>query len=312
LRIVFMGSPKPVVPVLESLLSNGHEALAVYTPPDRPAGRGRSTQAPALKQAALRLGLPVVQVDSLRSAETIRQVLALGAEALVVAAFGYIVPTELLAPFPFGCLNIHPSLLPKYRGAAPVAAAILAGDEYAGVSVMRLEEGLDSGPIFAQAQLPISEADTAGSLTERLFRIGGGLLLEVLAELPRGRQPRPQGEAGVSFAPELKKAAGKIDWNLSAEAIGRRVRAFQPWPGAYTSWQNRQIKILEASPLQSALSLHPGQVAALPDGLTDSGLAIGTGSGVLAILRLQMEGKRPLSGEEFLRGQKAIAGAILS
>jgi methionyl-tRNA formyltransferase len=314
MRIVFMGSPQAAVPVLELLVSNQHQVLAVYTPPDREAGRGRNPLPPPVKEAALGLGLQVVQIANFKGPDPIRQLAGFEAEAIVVAAFGALLPAEVLEICPFGCLNIHPSLLPRYRGAAPVAAAILAGDEFAGVSVMRLDAGLDSGPIFSQGQVSISSEDSAGGLTERLFQVGGRMLLEVLAELPQGKlRARSQGSDGVSYAPELKKEAGKIDWSLPAVEIWRRVRAFQPWPGAYASWEGKQIKVLEALPVESRLSAIKGEVVALPPAHPyRAAVGVGTGQGILAILKLQMEGKRPMSGEEFRRGQRDFQGAILS
>jgi methionyl-tRNA formyltransferase len=309
-----MGSPQAAVPVLELLVFNQHQILAVYTPPDRPAGRGRNPLPPPIKEAALNLGLPVVQIPSLKHPETIRRLADFQAEAIVVAAFGYLLPPQVLEMPPFGCLNIHPSLLPKYRGASPVAAAILAGDDFAGVSVMRLDAGLDSGPLFYQGQIGISPLDSAGSLTGRLFQSGARMLLEVLAELPlKTIGAKPQNSLGISYSPELDKEAGKIDWNLPAEEIWRRVRAFQPWPGAYTFWQGKRIEIIEASPIMAAGTAGIGRTVALPardsQGLL---IGVGTGKGVLAILELQMEGKRPMTGEEFLRGQRSFEGAILA
>ncbi len=232
MRIVFMGSPEPVVPVLESLVANRHDVAAVFTLPDRPAGRGRAEVAPPIKEAALRLGLAVRQVSSLKGDEIWRQLEELRAEALVLAAFGLMVPPAVLELGRYGCLNVHPSLLPRYRGAAPVAAALLAGDDFAGVSVMKLDAGLDSGPLLAQSQVAISPLDTTGSLTTRLFRVGAGMLLEVLAQLPGGHLlPRPQASDGISYSHEVEKADGKIDWMLPAETISRRVRAFSPGRG---------------------------------------------------------------------------------
>ena len=314
MRIVFMGSPEPVVPVLESLVANRHDIAAVFTLPDRPAGRGRIEMAPPVKEAALRLGLAVRQVSTLKGDEILLQLKELGADAVVLAAFGLLVPPPALELCRYGCLNIHPSLLPRYRGAAPVAAAILAGDDFAGVSVMRLDAGLDSGPLLAQSQVAISPFDTTGSLTARLFRVGAGMLLEVLAQLPGGNlRPRPQDPDGISYSHEVEKAAGKIDWTLPAESISRRVRAFQPWPGAFVLWQGRMVKIIEAMPLASEVEVGPGRVISLAQsGSSRPLLAVGTGRGLLEITRLQIEGKRPLSGEEFLRGQKEFEGAVLA
>jgi methionyl-tRNA formyltransferase len=313
LRLVFMGSPEPAVPVLDLLFANGHQVLAVYTPPDRPAGRGRNMQASPVRLAALALGLPAIQVSSLKQTETLNQLAGFQADAIIVAAFGYLLPPAVLDMCPFGCLNIHPSLLPQYRGASPVTAAILSGENFAGVSIIRLDPGLDSGPLVAQSQVSISDLDTTGNLTERLFQVGGRMLLEVLAELTRGKlEPVPQDSGGVSYSSEIDKEAGKIDWGLTAREIWRRVRAYQPWPGAYTLWRGRQLKIIEAEPVTSAESIEKGLALTSPgqDPKTAT-LAIATGQGILKITRLQIEGKRIMSGEEFLRGYKEILGSKL-
>jgi methionyl-tRNA formyltransferase len=313
LRLIFMGSPEPAVPVLELLFDSGHQVMAVYTPPDRPAGRGRNMQASPVRMAALSLGLPAIQVSSLKQTETLDQLAAFKADAIIVAAFGYLLPTAVLDMCPFGCLNIHPSLLPKYRGASPVASAILSGENFAGVSIIRLDPGLDSGPLVAQSQVSISDLDTTGSLTGRLFQVGGRMLLEVLTELTRGKlEPVQQDSDGVLYSSEIDKEAGKIDWGLTAGDIWRRVRAYQPWPGAYTLWHGRQLKIIEAQPVISVAAVEKGVALPLPgqDPKT-AALVIGAGQGVLKIVRLQIEGKRIMSGEEFLRGYREILGSKL-
>jgi methionyl-tRNA formyltransferase len=221
----------------------------------------------------------------------------------------------------YGCINIHPSLLPKYRGASPVQAAILAGDVFAGVSVMLLDAGWDTGPVFCRAQVPILPQDTTASLSPRLFQAGSGLLLEVLASLPSGkRSPVPQNAAEATYFPEIKREEGKIDWRLSAPEIWRRVRAYQPWPETYTFWQGKQLKIQDAAPLTSGISAdllpgsaEPGRVVALPAEVAHSGaaLGVGTGQGVLAVSRLQIEGKQAMSAKQFVRGQRDFIGSLL-
>jgi methionyl-tRNA formyltransferase len=314
LRLVFMGSPEFAVAPLQLLILNGHEIAAVYTRPDKPAGRGREPAAPPVKNAALSLNLPVIQVPGLRKPEAIEQLARLKPEAIVVAAYGQILPQAVLDVPCYGCLNIHPSLLPQYRGASPVTAAILAGDEFAGVSVMRLDAGMDTGPVFARAQIPVLSQDTAGSLTPRLFQIGAGVLLEVLAALPGGKLlPRPQKEAGASYTRELTKEAGQIDWRLTAAEIWRCVRAYQPWPEAYTFWQGKQLKIIEAVPLPAEQAPEIGQVAALlpPQTSTGAAFGVGTGGGVLGVLKVQIEGKRAMAAGEFLHGQRDFIGTTL-
>jgi methionyl-tRNA formyltransferase len=313
-RIVFMGSPEYAVAPLRQLLRDGHEIAAVYTRPDKPAGRGLEPLAPPLKKAALDFNLRVVQVPGFKQPEAVVQLAGLQPQAIVVAAFGQILPQAVLDIPEHGCLNIHPSLLPKYRGASPVPAAILAGDDYAGVSVMRLDAGMDTGPVFSRAQIPILPWDTAGSLTGKLFQIGSYMLTSIVADLLRGkRQPLAQNEAEATYTREISREEGRIDWTLSAQEIGRRVRAYQPWPEAYTSWRGKQLKIIEAVPLAADTACEPGCLVSLPavPGQTGAAFGAGTGSGVLGILKVQIEGKRAMPAGEFLRGQRDLIGSRL-
>ncbi len=314
MRIVFMGSPELAVIPLQALILNGHVIIAVYTRPDKPAGRGREPLATPVKKAALELNLPVVQAASLKNPQAAEQLAGLKPDAVVVAAYGQILPQAVLDIPRFGCINIHPSLLPKYRGASPVQAAILSGDDFAGVSVMRLDAGWDTGPIFCRAQIPILSQDTTASLSPRLFQAGSSMLLEVLASLPAGkRTAAPQNEAEASYFPEITKEEGRVDWRLPAVDIWRRVRAFQPWPEAYTSWQGKQLKILEAAPVPDIESPGPGRVVALPAELRDSGTSfgVGAGKGILGLVKVQLEGKRAMAADEFFRGQRDAAGSLL-
>ncbi|MBP1707362.1 MAG: fmt [Chloroflexi bacterium] len=314
MRLVFMGSPEFAIPALQLLLINGHRLAAVYTRPDKPAGRGRAMIAPPVKAAALSWDLPVIQVSGFKKPEAVEQLAGLKPEAVVVAAFGQILPPAVLEIPSYGCLNIHPSLLPKYRGPAPVVATILAGDEMAGVSVMRLDAGMDTGPIFSQAQVPVLAQDTASSLTARLFQIGARMLLEVLAFLPSGSLiPEPQNAAAASYSREITREDGRIDWKLTTREIWRRVRAYQPWPEAYTTWRGKQLKIIGAWPLERRASAGPGRVVSLEptEGGLKASFGVGTGDGVLGVLKVQFEGKRALSAEEFLRGQRDFLGTTL-
>jgi len=313
LRIVFMGTPGFAVPPLEHLILNGHQVAAVYTPPERPAGRGRSLVYSPVKQAAHTWGLPVVQPARLKQAE-VAALAELAPEVIVVAAFGQILPPAVLEIPSYGCINIHPSLLPRYRGASPVAAAILAGDEFTGVSIMLMDRGLDTGPILARAQIPILAEDTTGSLTGKLSQIAARLLLEVLVGRLRGDiTPQPQNEAEASYCRLITKAEAEIDWHLPAVDSWRRVRAFQPWPGYYTRWRGRQLKILKAVPLSEEGAVGAGRVVALSSTAEGSGVAFGVGSGdgLLGVLQVQLEGKRVVSAAEFLRGQRQFIGVTL-
>ena len=308
MRAIFMGSPDFAVPPLEHLLKS-HQVVAVYTQPDRPAGRGRGLVSPPVKRMALALGLPVVQPASLKEVGAVEQLRGFKPDFIVVAAFGQILPQPVLALPRLGCLNIHPSLLPRFRGASPVASAILAGDEFTGVSIMLMDEGLDSGPLLARAQIPISVQDTSGSLTAKLSWLGAGLLGEVLSHWTRGElTPQPQDEAEASYSGSISKDEGEIDWRLSATDIWRRVRAFNPWPGCYTRWRGKSLKIIEAVPLPPESKAKAGQVVVTT---SKAAFGVGTGDGVLGVLKVQLEGKQVLPAADFLRGQRDFIGAVL-
>jgi methionyl-tRNA formyltransferase len=310
-RIVFMGTPEFAVPSLEELVLDGHQVAAVYTQPDRPAGRGLKPSPPPAKRAAIRLGLPVLQPASLKTAAAAGELADLKPEAIVVAAYGQILPPAVLEIPGFGTVNVHPSLLPRHRGASPVAAAILAGDGFCGVSIMLLDAGLDTGPVLTRAQIPISAGDTTGSLEGKLALLGASLLAEVLANWPGGLQPRPQDEAGATYSGTIAKETGKIDWRQPAVTIWRQVRAYQPRPGAYTSWQGKRLKILATAPLQEASTARPGQVVDLRPS-RKAAFAVATGEGLLGVIRLQLEGKQPMAAAEFRRGQRQLVGAVLA
>jgi len=310
LRIVFMGSPRFAVPSLEALALNHYEVVAVYTQPDRPAGRGRALVLPPVKEAALRMGLPVVQTAGLRSAGAMEELREFQPDVIVICAFGQILPQAVLDIPPRQCLNVHFSLLPRHRGASPVAAAILAGDDFTGVSVQLVRKKLDTGPVLTAAAIPIFPADNTGSLTEKLSVIGARLIQEALTGWWRGEiTPRPQNEADASYFPQVRKEDGEIDWSLPAETIWRRVRAFYPWPGCYTTWHGKLLKIIEAMPVDTELSSAAGKVVALTDAAAPMG--IGTGEGILGILKVQMAGKKVMNAAEFLRGQREFIGAVL-
>jgi len=313
LKIVFMGTPEFAVPPLKHLVLSGYQVVAVYTQPDKPAGRGRSLVSSPLKRAAVNWGLPLVQPTSLNRAEVVEQLVNLHPDVIIVAAFGQLLPQSVLDIPRYGCINIHPSLLPRHRGASPVAAAILAGDEFTGVSIMLMDKGFDTGPVLAQAQIPVSPQDTTGSLAGKLSQIGARLLQEVLLGWFRGEiTPRPQNETEATYSEPIAKDDGEIDWHLPTGDIWRRVRAFQPWPGCYTRWRGKQLKIMEAVPLPREKTVEVGQVVALPPaGESGAGFGVGTGDGVLGVLTVQLEGKRAMSAAEFLRGQRQFVGMIL-
>jgi methionyl-tRNA formyltransferase len=310
LRIIFMGSPRSAVPTLEGLVLNNYNVAAVYTQPDRPAGRGRALVVPPVKEVALRMGLPVVQTSGLGSAGALEELREFQPDVIVICAFGQILPQAVLDIPPRQCLNVHFSLLPKYRGASPVAAAILAGDDFSGVSVQLVRKKLDTGPVLAAAAVPIFPSENAGSLTEKLSFIGANLLQEALTGWWRGEiKPRSQNEADASYFSQVKKEDGEINWSEPAAAIWRRVRAFYPWPGCYTTWRGKLLKIIEAVPIEGEVSAPAGMVVTLTGAVAP--LGIGTGEGILGILKVQMAGKKVMNTAEFLRGQRGLVGSEL-
>jgi methionyl-tRNA formyltransferase len=308
MRIVFMGTPEFAVTPLEFLMLNRSGVVAVYTQPDKEAGRGRLLVVSPVKSVALKWKLPLYQPVDFKSIEERERLIALKPDVIVVAAFGQILPQSILGIPRRSCLNIHPSLLPKYRGVSPVPAAILNGDEFTGVSVMILDKGVDTGPVLVQAQASINGWDTTTTLTEKLSRIGAQLLIEVLPRWIQGKVvPQKQDNTQVTYTHMIDKEAGVIDWLKSATDLWRQVKAYLPWPGSYTRWQGKQLKIIEALPLEGQADA-PGRVVSLAG---EVAFGVETGSGILGILRVQMEGKRVMTGGEFLRGQRQLIGAIL-
>lgn len=299
MRLVYMGTPQFAVAALRALAEAGHELVGVVTRTDKPAGRGKVLVAPAVKLAAQELGLPVFQPKRVREAEFVEQLRALNPEAIVVAAYGQILPKEILALPKFGCINIHASLLPYYRGAAPINWAIIRGERETGITLMQMDEGMDTGAILLQERIEIEAQDTAGSLTEKLSLLGARMIVQALPLIASGKLvATAQDSAKASMAPLLKKENGLIDWTLSARELWNRVRGFSPWPGAYTFLDGKLIKIITAEAVE-------GQ--AEPGALLENGkgvLEAGTGKGQLRILSIQPEGKKPMTGAEFLRGQR--------
>ena len=315
-----MGSPDFAVPSLRALVAAGHELAAVVTQPDREAGRGRRMLPPAVKVAARELRLPVLQPPSLRRPDAVAALAELKPDVIVVAAFGQILRRTVLEIPGHGVLNVHASLLPRWRGASPVPAAILAGDRQPGVSIMLLDEGLDTGPVLATRATPIDDLDTGGTLTDRLAALGAELLVETLPRWLAGEiTPQPQDESLATYARRLEKEAGRIDWARPAVEIWRLVRAFTPWPGAYTSLGDLQLKFLEAWPLAGFAAEPPGTVVPLPWGAAEQvpaarprpAFAVTTGDGFLLPLTLQRAGKRAVYAEEFLRGERGLLGRRL-
>lgn len=312
MRVIFMGTPEFAVSALRQLILNDYHVVAVYTQPDKLAGRGCQSLSSPVKKAAQALNLPVVQPISLKKAEVVTELAGFQPEIIVVAAFGQILPEAVLNIPRLGAINIHPSLLPRHRGASPVASAILAGDEFTGVSIMLMDKGLDTGPVLSRAQIPVSDRDNTGSLTLKLSLIAAHLLQDVLSSWLWGQlTPQPQDEASATLSSTITKEAGEIDWNLSAVDIWRRVRAFYPWPGSYTKWRGKMLKIIEAVLLPQVKAARVGQAVATSGKGSRTGFGISTGDGVLGVLQVQLEGKRAMSAVEFLRGQRQLIGAVL-
>ena len=317
MRVVFMGTPQYVIPVLDVLVSMELDVAAVYTQPDKPAGRGRPSQPPPVKLYAQELGSRVLQPASLRSPEAQTYLGSVGPDLIVVAAYGKILPAEVLKIPKYGCLNVHPSLLPKYRGPSPVATALLNGDEYTGTTIMLVDESMDSGPILSSRDVSIEAgASTTESLTLLLFQVGAELLKETIPLWVNGEiEPKPQDHSKATYTKKLEKVDGQVDWDLPAHDLERRLRAFTPWPGLFTHWHGRTLKLISVTPVEAG---HGGTgVPQVPVGLVvplqenDSCVGVVTGGGVLALNIVQIEGKRPVSSEEFVRGYPAFVGSKL-
>lgn len=311
MRIVFMGTPEFSVSPLEYLIRSEYQVVGVYTQPDKPTGRGRTLEQSPVKKVALAHGLDVFQPVRLRNPDEVQRLAALKPDLILVAAFGQILPQSVLDIPPFGCLNIHPSLLPKYRGATPIPSAILGGDNETGVTIMLMDAGMDTGAIISQIIVGIEPQDTTESLTRRLAQGGVRLLGEVLPLwFDRSLKPQPQDVSKATYTSPIAKEDGVINWQMSAEEISRRVRAFYPWPGCYTWWQGKLLKLQEVVPLHKNKDLLPGKVVALA---SDQPAVVGveTGDGILGVLCAQLEGKRALTAAEFLLGQRTFVGSTL-
>ncbi|MDR3531379.1 MAG: methionyl-tRNA formyltransferase [Rhodopila sp.] len=300
MRIAFMGSPDFAVPALRALHQAGHTITAVYCQPARPAGRGHAVRRCPVHVAAEELGLPVRTPARLRSDPSAQaEFAALNLDAAVVAAYGLILPQAMLDTPRRGCLNIHASLLPRWRGAAPIQASILAGDDETGITIMQMEAGLDTGPMLLRQSVPITHETTTARLHDTLAAIGARLILDALASSP---PPLPQTEADATYAPKLTREDGRIDWSKSAQSIGRQVRAFDPWPGTFTTLAGAPLKILAAKPVDGTGA--PGTVI-------DNALAIACGSQAIRLTRVQLPGRGALDAEAFLRGHPVPPGTVL-
>ena len=295
MRLVFMGSPEFSVPVLEALVAAGHEIACVYCQPPRPAGRGQKPRPTPVEARATELGLPVRHPRSLRDAEAQAEFAALDADAAVVVAYGLILPQPILDAPRRGCLNIHASLLPRWRGAAPIHRAILSGDAETGVAIMQMEAGLDTGPVLLQRATPIGPEETTGDLHDRLSRMGAELIVEALDRLDT-LTPVPQPEAGVTYAEKIDKAEARIDWTRPAAEVDRQIRGLSPFPGAWCEAGEGRVKLLR-SRLAGEAELAPGESRT-----TEAALLVGCGEGAVAVTELQRPGRRAAPAAEVLRG----------
>jgi methionyl-tRNA formyltransferase len=345
LRLGFAGTPQFAVAALDALAASRHQLAAVFTKPDKPSGRGQALQFSPVKQRAIDLGVPVYQPASFKTSEVLDLLRGLQLDALIVVAYGLILPPAALAVPAVGCFNIHASLLPRWRGAAPIHRALLAGDAATGITIMRMEAGLDTGPMLAVRQVQIGLRETAGTLHDRLAVLGGELIVEALDAIAAGEaQERPQPTEGVTYAEKISKAEALIDWDAEAAAVLRRVRAFNPWPVAETQWDGAQLRIWEAELAPAGVSAGGaggvggdggdgmggaveraggvGDVGAVEGAVavaagasapgtvlqsSDDGVDVACGRGALRLLRLQLAGRKPLAAQEFIKAQR-LAG----
>lgn len=298
LRLVFAGTPEFAATALRALIESPHQIVAVYTQPDRPAGRGRKLSPSPVKQVALQHGLPVLQPESLKSPEALDQLRELAADVMVVAAYGLILPPEVLQLPRCGCLNIHASLLPRWRGAAPIQRAILAGDRETGITIMQMDKGLDTGPMLLKLRCPISPEDNAASLHDHLADIGARAIVSALAQLP-DLTAEPQDPTAATYASKLTKQEAVLDWQLSAEELDRRIRAFNPWPVAQTSVAGHTLRIWAAQPLAEPTQASPGSVIRCDK----RGIDVACGKGILRLTQLQPAGSKPMDVTAFLNGR---------
>lgn len=308
MRIIFLGSPECAVPPLEALIQAGYEVVAVVTQPDKPAGRKQVLTPPPVKLAAQQHHIPVLQPPDMSNAEVVEQIAAYQPDVGVVAAYGELLRKRVRAIPPLGYLNIHPSLLPLYRGPSPVVGAILAGDTEVGVTIMKLEAKMDSGPILAQVTVPLLPTARTGALTDELFRLGAQVLQEVLPHYVSGQLvPRPQDDSQASYTTMLTRADGLINWSLPALVIERRTRAYDPWPAAHTIWRNQPFKVVSA---QVCADWSGTDVPGTLVGVDAAGAPmVATGSGALALYDVQPAGRRCMTGREWLHGQRgAVVG----
>ncbi|MFY9724194.1 MAG: methionyl-tRNA formyltransferase [Bryobacteraceae bacterium] len=306
MRLAFLGTPAFAVPTLERLVARGHQVLAAVTQPDRPKGRSQALAPPPVKEAALRLGIPVYQPERVKRPEAVEYLRGLAPEAMVVVGYGQIIPQSILDIPPLGILNVHASLLPKYRGAGPIQWSIINGETTTGVTVMRIDAGLDTGPMLLKTETALGADETAPELGRRLSAMGADLLAEALDALAAGRiVPQPQDNTQATYAPMLKKEDGRIDWSRSAPAIHNQVRGMQPWPGAYSSFRGAALHVWRARTTEAGGGHPPGALIRIKP------LVAACGAGAIELIEVQMEGRKRMLAADFANGQRLVENEIL-
>lgn len=308
MRVIFMGTPDFSVGTLEALIRAGHQVVLAVTQPDKPKGRGGKMQFPPVKETALEYGIPVFQPRKVREPENIEELRKYQADVIVVVAFGQILPREILELTPYGCINVHASLLPSYRGAAPIQWAVINGETVSGVTTMQMDEGLDTGDMLLKTEVPLEPEETGGSLHDKLAAAGASLCVRTLKALEEGTvTPKKQGESPTAYASMLKKEMGEIRWEEPAISIERLIRGLNPWPSAYTGWQDKTMKIWEAEILEEDSGQEPGTVVRVDK----DGFLVQTGKGLLKVTALQIPGKKRMEADAFLRGYSMEPGEKL-
>ena len=308
MRVIFMGTPDFSVGTLEALIRAGHQVVLAVTQPDKPKGRGGKMQFPPVKETAMEHGIPVFQPRKVREPENIEELRKYQADVIVVVAFGQILPREILELTPYGCINVHASLLPSYRGAAPIQWAVINGETVSGVTTMQMDEGLDTGDMLLKTEVPLEPEETGGSLHDKLAAAGASHCVRTLKALEEGTvTPKKQGESPTAYASMLKKEMGEIRWEEPAISIERLIRGLNPWPSAYTGWQDKTMKIWEAEVLEEDSGQEPGTVVRVDK----DGFLVQTGKGLLKVTALQIPGKKRMEADAFLRGYSMEPGEKL-
>lgn len=308
MKVIFMGTPDFSVGTLEALVEAGHEVVLAVTQPDKPKGRGKEMQFTPVKECALKYNIPVFQPRRVRETECVEELRKYNADIMVVVAFGQILPKEILEMTPYGCVNVHASLLPKYRGAAPIQWSIIDGEEVTGVTTMQMDEGLDTGDMLLKTEIPMEAKETGGSLHDKLAQAGAKLCVETLEALQNKTvTPIPQGETTTAYAKMLDKQLGNIDWNAKGIEIERLIRGLTPWPSAYTNWNGKVMKIWDAEVSEGTSEKVPGTIVKVEK----EAFYVQTGEGLLKVCELQIPGKKRMDAGAFLRGYQVKAGEIL-